>query len=146
MTAWITDEMQMRADPDIVFRTAAEITEWPHLLPHYRSVIHMGTDRQGPIFEMSARRGWIPVKWIAVQWCDATQRRVYYRHIGGPTRGMNVVWRIEAHGDGARVAIDHEMSLLDPLIRTRLGRWIVARCFVHPIARCTLEYLRKYVE
>jgi ribosome-associated toxin RatA of RatAB toxin-antitoxin module len=140
------DEIIIRAEPEAVYRAAADILEWPRLLPHYRRVKALAHVADGLQVEMAAWRGWIPVRWTAVQRLDPTRRRVYYRHTGGATRGMMVMWEITPVAGGARVVIVHELALEVPLVRTRLGKSIVGHGFVHHIAGRTLRALKKHLE
>ncbi|MHB9133006.1 MAG: type II toxin-antitoxin system RatA family toxin [Armatimonadota bacterium] len=140
------DEITMYADPDVIFRTAADVLRWPEILPHYRWVrITSAIDGQC-LVEMAARRGLIPVRWTAVQTLNPRSRRICYRHLQGPTQGMKVVWVIEPQGDAVHVNILHEFTLQKPLIRSALATYVIAHCFVKYIAQRTLQCMKRYVE
>lgn len=140
------DDILMHADQDSIYQLAVNVEQWPEILPHYRWV-RVLEERDGQrTVEMSALRGWIPVKWTSLQAVDAVRRRVHYYHIGGATRGMEVEWHLEKEGDAVRVTIIHEMSLTMPLVRLAIGRWIVGRFFVHYIASRTLRRIRELSE
>lgn len=145
-TTRTVDSINIRADPDVVFRAAADTRHWPDILPHYRFVRVLEENDNGQIVEMAARRGFIPVKWTSLQWVDPRWRRVYYRHIRGATKGMYVEWIIEPRQDGTRVEIVHELSLTTPLVRSAAGRFIVARFFIHHIAGQTFRHIKRFVE
>lgn len=140
------DEILVHADPDLIFRIAADVQDWARILPHYRWVRVLDAHDGYRTVEMAARRGWIPVKWTSIQTVDAVHRRVHYHHVGGLTRGMEVEWIIERDGDRVRVTIVHEMSLTTPVVRSLVGRWITGRFFVHHIAGRTLSRMREIVE
>ena len=140
------DQIFVRADPDTVFRLAADVDRWPVILPHYRWVKQLGEQEDQRLVEMAARRGWIPVKWTSLQRVSEAGRRVFYSHVGGATRGMEVEWTMQEEGDGVRVRIVHELNLEAPIVRTALGRWIVGRFFVHHIAGRTLRRIKELAE
>lgn len=136
----------MHADPDRILNVVADIERWPLILPHYRSVTVKGMKDGGRLVEMLAMRGRIPVWCTTVQRLDAGERRVYYRHVGGPTRGIYVEWRIEPTGDGVRVSVTHLLTLSYPIIRTLPGRCIVRRCLIKDLIDMTLSRIKAIVE
>jgi hypothetical protein len=88
---------------------------------------------------MAARRGKIPVRWRAEQINDPEKPQIFFRHLGGWTRGMRVYWRFTAlHNGKTRVRIDHELnSPLAPFI---------GRFFIDPIATRTLARMKELCE
>lgn len=140
------DIIDIAVDPAAVYRTAAEIQRWPAILPHYRWVKILGEQTGGILVEMAAKRGWIPVRWEAVQRCDAVRHRIYYRHTGGATKGMEVFWEIDLTTTGTRVTLIHDVTLDTPLIRSWIGKKIVGHYFVHYIANRTLRVMKEYLE
>lgn len=138
--------INMSADPDTVFRTAANVADWPRILPHYRWVKILGADVGGEIVEMAAKRSGIPVKWLSVMSTDSERRRIWFTHIGGLTRGMDVVWSIDSDNDGTRVSIVHELTLDVPIVRSFPGKIITGKVFVEHIADQTLRYMKEWVE
>lgn len=140
------DEVIMFADPDVIFRMAAEVERWGEILPHYRWVKVLGEHSDGRVVEMAAMRGLIPVKWVSEQVVDTEKRRVHYHHTGGLTRGMDVEWSLDCAGDSVRVKIIHEMTLTAPIVGTAIGRWITGRFFVHHIAKRTLRKIKEIAE
>jgi len=140
------DTIEIAADPDAVYRAARETERWPDMLPHYRWVKVMGMETEGQRMEMAARRGWIPVRWVAVQRCVEEDRRIHYRHVGGPTRGMRVVWEIDPVEHGTRVTLIHELALQTPVVRSWIGKLIVGHFFVHDIATRTLRVMKRLLE
>ena len=79
-------------------------------------------------------------------WQDAERRQVYYRHIGGATRGMYVVWSVEPVEAGAEVTIMHDLTLEVPVVRSWIGRQVTSRCFIHGVAGKTLRHMKLHVE
>lgn len=142
------DHITIQADPDAIFRAAADIERWPKILPHYRWVKVLEQRGDERVVEMAARRGLIPVKWIAVQTPDPTTRRVHYLHTGGPTRGMRVEWSINRPDgdDGVRVVIVHEFCLEAPVVRSSIGKAVVDGFFVKYIAGHTLACMKQFLE
>lgn len=140
------DTINIAADPVAVYRTAADIQQWPVILPHYRWVKPLAELTDGILVEMAAKRGWIPVRWEAVQRCDDAGLRIHYRHTGGATKGMSVVWEIEATTTGTHVTLIHDVTLDTPLIRSWIGKMIVGHYFVHYIASRTLRVMKEHLE
>src|SRR5258708_5695356 len=91
----------IRAEPQVIFRLAAAVEEWPRLLPHHRWVHVIEAD--GPhrrVVEMAALRAVvgpiaIPLRWTAVQTLYPEATRIDFEHIRGVSRGMRVTWTIE---------------------------------------------------
>lgn len=146
MSMQTIDQITVRANPDAIFRLAADIEDWPRFLPHYRWVRVIEQRSEGRVVEMAARRGVMPVKWTSLQWLDPSARRVYYRHVGGATRGMRVEWKIEPRGGITRVLLVHDLTLDVPLVRSMPGRVIVDRFFIKYIAGRTLECIKREAE
>ena len=141
--------VEVAASPDLVFRLARDVECWPSLLPHYVSVrVQRREDGGAALARFVALRPlvpWlgmgVPVAWRAITWNEPEERRLRFRHVGGPTGGMDVTWRIEPTADGCRVSIEHDFQ---PRIRS----WapIVDRLFVRPIAGRTLATFKAIAE
>ena len=137
------------APPELVFRLARDVERWPRLLPHYVAVRPLERDGDGAVLaEMVARRPLVPVlglsvpvAWRARTWSDPSTLRLRFVHRGGATNGMDVTWRIEPRGAGARVEIDHDF-------RPRVGPWaaFIDRAFTRPIASRTLGTFKSIAE
>jgi len=143
-----------RADPDVLFRLAAAVEDWPRLLPHYRWVRILSSEPNGRrTVEMAARRPWVghsragvPLRWTALQTANAAERRVWFEHVAGPTRGMRVTWTIQPHADGTvQVGIRHVFEPTWPL-PDQLVHWVVGEYFVGGVAARTLEHLIRVAE
>ncbi|MBA3946407.1 MAG: SRPBCC family protein [Herpetosiphonaceae bacterium] len=140
----------INADPELVYQAASQTTNWPAILPHYRYVtsFYQGGDVQ--VVEMSANRDFgafrYPTWWSSIQWNEPTQRRVRYRHVGGITRGMEVVWHITPLPNGhVQVIIDHALHKRNPLVAL-FYELVVGRLFVMFIAQRTLEGVKRWCE
>lgn len=138
---------------DRIVELAADIEDWPRILPHYRwvTVLSGGGDRK--TVEMAACRGVWPVKWRAIQSIDRSGDipAIYYHHIWGPTRTMDVGWVFEPMPEGVRVRIWHDLELQWPLIGpTPVGEFvaetIIGPQFVGHIAGLTLRTIKDLVE
>jgi uncharacterized membrane protein len=139
--------VRIRGPADTIFRYAAQVEEWPRILPHYRGVRVLAAKGTSRLVEMKARRGWIPLWWCATQTVLPEARRVRFTHVRGITRGMEVEWRVEpAAGGEVAVSIVHDLSLRWPLIGGVVARSIIGPMFVEPTARATLGRIKRLVE
>jgi len=142
----VQNTLLMRGDPDRIFALAAEIGDWPRILPHYRYVVVEERAERHKIARMGATRDGFPVSWRARQDLDPERRVIRFRHVGGITRGMEVEWRILPSGEGVRVSILHDLSYPVPVLGPLFARWIVGELFVKNIAGKTLRCIREIVE
>ena len=102
---------RLYARPEIAhFQLAADIQDWPVLLPHYREVIVFEQTNDGTrkFVEMAAVRDnfplpglKFPVRWRSVQVCEPDTGRIYFKHLAGIATGMWVVWSLEEDPGGA---------------------------------------------
>jgi hypothetical protein len=136
-------------DPDVVFRLASAVEEWPRILPHYRWVRVLGKDPLGRrTVEMAARRDVVgrfgfPLRWTAVQTLHPVERRIEFEHVHGVTRGMYVAWTI---GSPANiVSIRHLFQPQWP-VPDALVHHIVGEYFVNGVARRTLRIITELAE
>lgn len=144
-----TVDIEIDAPPELVFRLARRIERWERLLPHYaRSRV---VDRRADgalVVAFVARRPLVPilglglpVAWRARTWNEPETLRLRFAHVGGPTRGMDVTWRIEATTTGCRVSIDHDFQPRMPGFAGFVDRW-----FTRPIAGRTLATFKALTE
>jgi uncharacterized membrane protein len=145
------DRIRMGAPVERVFRAAADVEQWPALLAHYRWVRMLERRDDGGVVEMAAWRPFglfnYPTWWVSEMWLDRQAPAVHYRHIRGITRGMNVVWRIEAAGEETEVTIEHEWAGPRwPLVGSVAAKWIIGPVFIHGIASRTLAGIARFVE
>lgn len=146
MSVQTRTSVRIRVPWRTVFDLASAVDRWPEILPHYRWVRVLARDPEGSMVEMAARRGLWPVRWVARMEPRLQERRVYFRHLRGPTRGMKVYWELDEREGDTSVTIVHELSLANPLLRAAPGRWIVASGFIEPIASRTLACMKRIAE
>lgn len=142
----ITDELLMRAPAPLCFRVAADVERWPDILPHYRWVKFREKRGFGwGRVEMAAWRDFggparYPTWWLSEMSCDAAEPAVFYRHVRGVTRGMDVKWSFLPAPDGTLVRITHSWNGPDwPIIGHLAWRMVIAPHFVSAIAGRTLR-------
>ncbi len=130
-----------------IYELAARMERWPALLPHYRWVTILRDEGAWRLAEMAASRDGFPVKWVSIQRLDPDQRRIYFHHVRGISRGMEVEWRLEPAEGGVLVSIGHDF---DPPWPRPLGplfaRHVVCNLFVHDIAGKTLRHIKHIAE
>jgi hypothetical protein len=139
------DRRVIRAAPDVVWSRAVHVEAWPRILRHYRWVTRRtGVQGGDGVVEMAAWRPFGRARW-PTWWCsdmgvDTVQRRITYRHIAGMTRGMDVLWTIDATPEGwSDVTIVHTWNGPDwPLIGRAVAEWVIGPVFIHGIASRTL--------
>ena len=137
------------APPELVFALARDIERWPRLLPHYVSVTVFERHADGSVVaRLVARRPilpvlgiGLPVAWRSRSWSEPDTCRLRFIHQGGATNGMDVTWRIEPLGQGARVTIEHDF-------RPRFApwAWLIDTFFTQPVAGRTLATFKAIAE
>ncbi len=147
-----TEDLATIAAPaDRVFALAADVERWPVILPHYRWVRYLERGPDYAIVEMAAWRPFGPFKW-PTWWrsemrVDPGAREVRYRHVGGITTGMDVLWRVEPRETGCHVTLLHDWAGPRwPLIRRPAAEWVIGPVFVHGIASRTLAGIARAAE
>jgi ribosome-associated toxin RatA of RatAB toxin-antitoxin module len=147
----------MRGPKSRIFQLAADIQDWPTLLPHYREVIvfEQTDDGRRKVVEMAAVRDdfplpglQFPVRWRSVQVCEPDAGRIYFKHLAGVAVGMWVVWSLEDDplGRGVKVTIGHDLTYPFGFLNGWFVRNMVGDQFVHAIAGRTLATIKATVE
>ena len=147
----------MRGSKSRIFEIAADIQNWPVILPHYREVLvfEQSDDGTRKVVEMAAVRADFPVKgrqfpvrWQSVQICEPDTGRIYFKHLAGIALGMWVVWTLEDDlwGRGIAVTISHDLTYPLPFLNGWFARDVVGEQFVHAIAGRTLAVIKAIVE
>lgn len=149
----IVDEQLVQAPPDVCFQIAADVEQWPAILPHYRWVRFR--DKRGfgaGIVEMAAWRSFAaglkyPTWWVSEMRAAAHEPAVYYKHVEGITRGMAVKWELSPQGDGTHIKLYHTWNGPPwPLIRGLAADWVILPHFVSAIAQRTLAGVARAAE
>lgn len=147
----------IRGSIDHIFELAANVQNWPDLLPHYRfvDILDQSPDGLRKVVRMSAVRqdfptpgARFPVTWRSVQVCDPDERRIYFKHIGGLATGMWVVWELsdDPWDRGVRVVIRHSLRYPLAIMNGWFAGDLVGNGFVSAIAGRTLATLKEIVE
>ena len=144
-----TVAIDIKAPAALVFALSSRVERWDALLPHYaRSRIVERRADGSLLVEFVARRPLmgiiglgLPVIWRAMTWNDPTRLELRFVHVAGPTRGMDVTWRIEAEGTDSRVSIEHVFLPGVPGFGAFVDRW-----FTRPIAGRTLATFKTLAE
>lgn len=139
------DEHVMRAPAEVCFRVAADVERWPEILPHYRWVrFHRKSEFGRGRVEMAAWRDFAPgarwpTWWVSDMRAEADEPAVYYKHVDGITRGMDVKWEFVPRGHETLVRIVHEWEgPAWPLVGALAAETVIGPGFVSAIARRTL--------
>ncbi len=144
------NEIQIFGNADVIcpriFQLAADIQNWPKILPHYRYLRVNEQSASFKIADFGASRDGIPIKWSARQELFPEENRITFYHIRGVTKGMWVEWRLEKSHDGVHITLDHALSYPLPVLGPFFAQYIVGKLFVHNIAGKTLRCMKKIVE
>ena len=131
--------------PDL-FDLVSDLSRWESALPHYRYVRILSRQNGATHAAMSARRGFIPVFWEALQTVDPKTRTIRFQHVRGITRGMDVLWSFEEERGGTRARVDHTLDFRVPVVGRWLAERVIAREFIEPIVAKTLVCFRALAE
>ncbi len=129
-----------------IFETAADLSIWPKILPHYRWIRYIEKSPTRNLVKMAARRKSIPVQWTSEQEIDHEKMEVRFHHLKAFTKGMRVIWTFTPTDDGIQVRIRHDLQPNIPLIGKFLAEQIVGKFFISYIANQTLTHMKRYVE
>lgn len=145
-----TNEIDIVGDPALllprIFQLAADIQDWPAILPHYRYMRILESSELHKVAKFGARRDFVPVSWTARQDLFPGDKRITFQHTGGVTRGMWVEWRMVDRGDHVHVTIEHRLTYPVPVLGPLFARYIVGRLFVENIAGKTLRCFKTITE
>lgn len=147
------DERLIRAPADLCFNVAADVENWPNILPHYRWVrFHRKQQFGHGVVEMSAWRPFpagvkYPTWWLSEMRSEPGEPAVYYKHIGGITRGMAVKWELQPRGNDTFVRLFHAWDgPAWPLIGSVAANLIIGPHFISAIAQRTLAGVAREAE
>lgn len=140
-----TNSILMRAPRDTIFETAANLENWPKILPHYRYIRYLERAPERNIVVMAASRSGIPITWTSEQIIDRNNYEVRFHHLKAFTRGMRVVWTFQESSAGVLVEISHELNFRVPALAP-LADPIIGTFFIHHVANKTLRHMKAYLE
>jgi Polyketide cyclase / dehydrase and lipid transport. len=140
------DSILIKAPLDRIFEAAANLSQWPRILPHYRWIRYIEKSPRKNIVVMGAKRGWIPIQWTSEQEIDYVRGEVRFHHLKAFTKGMNVVWTFKEMKEGVEVKISHDLNPTIPLIGTFIAESIIGNFFIHYVANRTLQCMKVYLE
>lgn len=147
------DERIIAAPPDLCFHVAADVERWPEILPHYRNVFFHRKDGFGTgRVEMSAWRDFAgplryPTWWVSDMHVAPDEPAIYFVHVDGITRRMDVKWSFQVHERGTHVRITHAWDGPRwPLIGGLAWKLVIGPHFVSFIASRTLAGVAREAE
>ncbi len=129
-----------------IFETAADLSQWPRILPHYRWVRYLAKSPRKNVVVMAAKRGWIPITWTSEEEIDRDRFEVRFHHLKAFTKGMDVVWSFKEADEGVLVTISHELKPTIPIIGKFVADRIIGDFFIHYVANETLKHMKLYLE
>ena len=71
---------------------------------------------------------------------------IWFTHIGGVTKGMEVAWTFECKPGAVAVRIDHEFAPPWPIVGSTVADRVIGPHFVEAIAGKTLATIKAIVE
>lgn len=135
----------MRAPRDRIFEAAADLEQWPRLLPHYRFIKYLERSPERNVVIMGAVRDGIPISWQSEQVIDRALHQVRFTHLRAWTKGMRVVWNFRETPAGVLVEITHDLNFRIPPLAPLADR-IIGGFFIDNIANKTLRCLKEHLE
>jgi ribosome-associated toxin RatA of RatAB toxin-antitoxin module len=135
----------IQAPRDVTFETAADLGQWPRILPHYRYIRFLSRTPEGSIVEMAAVRSGIPISWTSEFVVDRGTTELHFRHLKAFTRGMRVVWTFKQTPEGVLVEISHQLRFRVPLLAP-IAEPIIGGFFIDHVANRTLRAMKAHLE
>jgi aromatase len=135
----------MHAPREVIFETAADLAQWPRILPHYRSIRFLEQRSGRSIVEMAALRSGIPISWTSEFVVDRERMELRFLHLKAFTRGMRVVWTFKETPAGVLVEIMHALHFRVPALAP-IAEPIIGGFFIHHVANQTLRAMKAHVE
>jgi uncharacterized membrane protein len=135
----------MHAPREAIFETAADLEQWPRILPHYRFIRFLDRRPDRSIVEMAALRSGIPISWTSEFVVDRERMELRFLHLKAFTRGMRVVWTFKETPAGVLVEITHALRFRVPVLAP-LAEPIIGGFFIHHVANQTLCAMKAHLE
>jgi aromatase len=140
-----TNSIIMQASRAEIFETAANLENWPKILPHYRYIRYLERDGDRNVVIMAATRSGIPISWTSEQIIDREKIEVRFYHLKAFTKGMFVVWTFKETPAGVLVEIAHDLNFrvraLAPVMDPIIGDF-----FIGHVASRTLRCMKAHLE
>jgi ribosome-associated toxin RatA of RatAB toxin-antitoxin module len=135
----------MQTSRAAIFETAADLEQWPRILPHYRYIRFLERAPDRSIVEMAALRSGIPISWTSEFVVDRDRMELRFLHLKAFTRGMRVAWTFKETPAGVVVEIMHTLrfrvAALAPIAEPIIGGF-----FIQHVANQTLRAMKAYLE
>lgn len=135
----------MRAPLPLIFETAADLSLWPKILPHYRYIHYLEKSPARNLVTMAATRSGIPIAWTSEQVIDRDKMEVRFHHLKAWTKGMDVVWTFTETPEGVRVEILHDLKFRIPALAPVADK-VIGGFFIENIAAKTLRCMKEHLE
>ncbi len=141
----VSEEILVNAEPETMYRVAAEVADWPGTMPHFRWVRVLGQAGNRVSLVMAARLGLLPMRWSAELTLYPDRTRMLFRHVAGPTGGMAVELRFVPTTSGTVAMVVSSLDLGWPIVG-RLGEAVIVGVLSRELARRTLVRLKRLAE
>ena len=135
----------IQAPRSAIFETAADLEQWPHILPHYRYIRFLSRRPERSIVEMAALRSGIPISWTSEFVVDRERLELRFLHLKAFTRGMKVVWTFKETPAGVLVEIMHVLRFRIAALAA-IAEPIIGGFFIHHVANETLRTMKAHLE
>lgn len=135
----------IRAPRETIFETAADLSQWPKILPHYRYIHYYERGPERCLVKMAARRSGIPIAWTSEEIIDRQRMEVRFTHLKAFTKGMHVVWTFRDTPEGVHVEIAHDLKFRVPALAP-LADWIIGHLVIDYVANRTLRCMKAHLE
>ena len=140
-----TNSIIMQAPRAEIFEVAADLENWPKILPHYRYIKYLERGGDRNVVIMAATRSGIPISWTSEQIIDREKIEVRFHHLKAFTKGMLVVWTFEETPAGVVVEIAHNLNFRVRALATVMEP-IIGDLFIGHVANRTLRCMKAYLE
>lgn len=141
----IGNSILIRAPKEKIFEAAADLSQWPRLLPHYRYIDYLKRGNDRHIVKMACFRSGIPIAWTSEEIIDREKLEVRFRHLKAFTKGMEVVWKLTDTPDGVRVEILHDLKFRIRFLAP-LADLVIGKFFISHVASKTLKHMKLHLE
>lgn len=140
----VTD-ITIRAPLERIFETAADLAQWPAILPHYRYIHYYERGPVRNVVKMAATRSGIPIAWTSEQIIDRERMEVRFKHLKAFTKGMEVAWLFRETPEGVHVEIVHDLRFRVRALAP-VADWVIGEFFIGNVANKTLRCMKAHLE